>query len=395
MIEKANGFPDKPCVRPQDPRFSSGPCKKFPGWDVTRLNTDFLGRSHRAKTPKLRLSSAIERSHVLLDLPDDWKLGIVPGSDTGALEIALWSLLGNRAVDALVWDSFSSDWAKDLNTLGIPELTVYEADYGDLPDLSQAHPEHDVVFVYNGTTSGVRLPDLDWLSSDRSGLAICDATSAAYAMPMDFSKLDVVTWSWQKVLGSEAAHGMLALSPRAVERLETYTASRPLPKLFKLTKNGKLIEGIFKGATINTPSMLALEDLHAALDWAESIGGLPALWQRTQDNFDCIDEWVKKSSWIDWLASDPATRSPTSMCLKIVDPEFADLAKDEQQAAINTMLGWLEQENSALDIGNYRSAPPGFRIWGGATVERSDLVALTPWLDWAFANFKRQIQQEK
>ena len=395
MIEKASGFPDKPRIRPQDPRFSSGPCKKFPGWDVASLNTDFLGRSHRAKTPKTRLSSAIERSHALLDLPGDWKLGIVPGSDTGALEIALWSMLGCRPVDALVWDSFSSDWAKDLDILDIPGLTVYEAGYGDLPDLSQTQPDHDVVFVYNGTTSGVRLPDLDWLGGDRSGLAVCDATSAAYAMPMDFSKLDVVTWSWQKVLGSEGAHGMLALSPRAVERLATYIPSRPLPKLFRLAKNGKLLEGIFKGATINRPSMLALEDLHAALDWAENIGGLPALWQRTQDNFDCIDEWVQQSSWIDWLASDPATRSPTSMCLKIVDSEFADLEKDEQQVGINTMLGWLEQEKSALDIGNYRSAPPGFRVWGGATVERDDLMALTPWLDWVFANFKHQFQEQR
>ncbi len=395
MSEKAIGFPDKPRILPQDPRFSSGPCKKFPGWDIALLNTNFLGRSHRAKKPKTRLSSAIERSHALLDLPDDWKLGIVPGSDTGALEIALWSMLGSRPVDALVWDSFSSDWAKDLNTLGLSDITVYEADYGDLPDLSQVRPDHDVVFVYNGTTSGVRLPDLDWLRSDRSGLAICDATSAAYAMPMDFSKLDVVTWSWQKVLGSEAAHGMLALSPRAVERLETYTPSRPLPKLFRLTKNGKLSEGIFTGATINTPSMLALEDLHTALDWAESIGGLPTLWQRTQDNFDCIDEWVRQSPWIDWLASDPATRSPTSMCLQIVDSEFSNLAKDEQQAAIDTMRGWLEQENCALDIGNYRSAPPGFRIWGGATIERNDLAALTPWLDWAFARFKYQNLEQK
>ncbi len=395
MNEKASGFPGKPRARPQDPRFSSGPCKKFPGWDIARLNTSFLGRSHRAKTPKTRLSSAIERSHALLDLPRDWKLGIVPGSDTGALEIALWTMLGERPVDALVWDSFSSDWAKDLNVLGIPDLTVYEADYGDLPDLSATRSDHDVVFVYNGTTSGVRLPDLDWLNSDRSGLAICDATSAAYAMPMDFSKLDVVTWSWQKVLGSEAAHGMLALSPRAVDRLESYTPPRSLPKLFRLTKNGKLIEGIFNGATINTPSMLALEDLHVALDWAESIGGLPALWQRTQGNFDCIDEWVKQSSWIDWLASDPATRSPTSMCLQIVDSKFSGLAKDDQQTAINTMLGWLEQENCALDIGNYRSAPPGFRIWGGATVEASDLAALTPWLDWAFANFKHQIKEQR
>jgi len=395
MNEKANGFPAKPRLRPHDARFSSGPCKKFPGWDVTCLNTDFLGRSHRAKIPKTRLSSAIDRSHAMLGLPNDWKLGIVPGSDTGALEIALWSMLGERPVDVLVWDSFSSDWAKDLNTLELPDLTVFEAEYGQLPDLSQTRPDHDLVFVYNGTTSGVRLPDLDWLSSERTGLRICDATSAAFAMPINFNKLDVVTWSWQKVLGSEAAHGMLALSPRAVQRLESYKPAWPLPKLFQLTKNGKLIEGIFSGATINTPSMLALEDLHAALDWAEGIGGLPTLWQRTQDNFDCIDEWVKQTAWIDWLASDPATCSPTSMCLRIVDPRFSELAQDEQQTAINTMISWLEQEGCALDIGNYRSAPPGFRIWGGATIERSDLAALTPWLDWAFAKFNSLNHEEK
>ncbi len=395
MNEEARGFPDQPRVRPQDPRFSSGPCKKFPGWNLTRLNTSFLGRSHRASTPKIRLSRAIERSHALLGLPGDWKLGIVPGSDTGAIEIALWSMLGERPVDALVWDSFSGDWANDLDALDLPGLTVHQADYGDLPDLSLTQPDHDIVFVYNGTTSGVRLPNLDWLGSERTGLAICDATSAAYAIPIDFSKLDVITWSWQKVLGSEAAHGMLALSPRAVERLETYEPPRPLPKLFKLTKNGKLNQGIFSGATIDTPSMLALEDLHTALDWAEGIGGLPALWRRTQENFDRIDEWVKESTWIDWLASEPATRSPTSMCLKIVDTDFSALEKDEQQLAINTMLGWLEQENCALDIGNYRSAPPGFRIWGGATVEASDLAALTPWLDWAFARYKYLNHKEK
>jgi phosphoserine aminotransferase len=393
MNEKANGFPGKPCLRPQDPRFSSGPCKKFPGWDPGHLNTQFLGRSHRAKIPKTRLSSAIERSHALLNLPADWKLGIVPGSDTGAFEIAMWSMLGVRPVEALVWDSFSADWAKDLGALDLPRLTVHEADYGDLPDLFQVDADSDVVFVYNGTTSGVRLPNLDWLSDERTGLAFCDATSAAYAMPMDFAKLDVVTWSWQKVLGGEAAHGMLALSPRAVERLESYSPPRSLPKLFQLTKNGKLIEGIFNGATINTPSMLAVEDLHAALDWAENIGGLKALWQRTQDNFNCIAHWVEQTSWVGWLASDAPTRSPTSMCLKIVDPAFEQLPKPDQQSAINLMLGWLEQENCALDIGNYRSAPPGFRIWGGATVETSDLEALGPWLDWAFANYKHESQE--
>ncbi|MCP4391559.1 MAG: phosphoserine transaminase [Gammaproteobacteria bacterium] len=394
MNEEANGLPERPRVRPADPRFSSGPCKKYPGWDLSHLNTDFLGRSHRARLPKQRLKDAIDTSHRLLGLPADWKLGIVPGSDTGAFEIAMWSLLGSRPVDVLVWESFSNDWAKDLQALGIEELNLLQAGYGELPDLGQVDAEHDVVMVYNGTTSGACLPDLDWLSADREGLVLCDATSAAFAMPMDFGKLDVVTWSWQKVLGSEAAHGMLGLSPRAVERLETSLPRYPLPKLFRLTKGNKLVDGIFSGATINTPSMLALEDLHAALNWAESIGGREALWQRTRDNFECIDNWVKQTPWIDWLAQDPATRSPTSMCLQVVDPEFGRHDQEQRQPAINAMLAKLEQENVALDIGNYRSAPPGFRIWGGATVETSDLEALTPWLDWVFADFKHNMQEK-
>jgi len=395
MNEEASGLPVCPSVRPADARFSSGPCKKYPGWDISHLNTEYLGRSHRAKLPKQRLRDAIDKSHRLLGLPADWKLGIVPGSDTGAFEIAMWSLLGSRPVDALVWESFSSDWSKDLQALGIEPLNLYQAEYGELPGLGQVNPVHDLVMVYNGTTSGVCLPDLDWLDAGREGLVLCDATSAAYAMPMDFSKLDVVTWSWQKVLGSEGAHGMLALSPRAVRRLESTPPRFPLPKLFKLTKADKLIDGIFSGATINTPSMLALEDLHAALDWAESLGGVEALWQRTRDNFDCIDDWVSKTDWIDWLARDPATRSPTSMCLQIVDPEFTQLSPELQQPAINAMLARLEQENVALDIGNYRSAPPGFRIWGGATVESSDLRALTPWLDYVFAEFKLSMQENQ
>ncbi len=389
MNEEAIGLPERPRVRPADPRFSSGPCKKYPGWDLSHLNTEFLGRSHRASRPKQRLKDAIDRSHSLLGLPADWRLGIVPGSDTGAFEIAMWSLLGSQPVDVLVWESFSSDWSKDLQALGLDQLNLIEADYGELPDLSRVDSGHDLVMVYNGTTSGVCLPDLDWLDADRTGLVLCDATSAAYAMPMDFDRLDVVTWSWQKVLGSEAAHGMLALSPRAVERLETSTPRYPLPKLFRLTKGEKLIEGIFSGATINTPSMLALEDLHAALSWADSIGGREALWQRTRANFDCIDSWVNNTPWIEWLASDPATRSPTSMCLQIVDPDFTRLGLEQRQAAIKSMLAKLEQENVALDIGNYRSAPPGFRLWGGATVETSDLEALTPWLDWVYADFKQ------
>ena len=394
MNEEANGLPVRPSVRPADPRFSSGPCKKYPGWDISHLNTEFLGRSHRAKLPKQRLADAISRSHALLELPSDWRLGIVPGSDTGAFEIALWSLLGSKPVDALVWESFSSDWSKDLQAFGIDALNLYTAEYGDLPDLGAVNDAHDLVMVYNGTTSGVCLPDLDWLPAERDGLVLCDATSAAYAMPMDFSKLDVVTWSWQKVLGSEGAHGMLALSPKAVARLESTTPKFPLPKLFRLTKGEQLIEGIFKGATINTPSMLALEDLHAALDWAESLGGVEALWQRTQANFDCIDAWVAERDWIDWLASDPATRSPTSMCLKIVDPLFAALPEDEKQPAINQLLARLEDEGVALDIGNYRSAPAGFRIWGGATVDSADLQALTPWLDYVYAEFKESLQEK-
>ncbi len=393
MIEEAIGLPARPRVRPADPRFSSGPCKKYPGWDLSHLHTEFLGRSHRAKLPKQRLKDAIDASHALLGLPADWRLGIVPGSDTGAFEIALWSLLGSRPVDALVWESFSSDWAKDLQALGIDELTLLEADYGELPDLSRVNPQHDVVMVYNGTTSGVCLPQLDWLDSERDGLVLCDATSAAFAMPMDFSKLDVVTWSWQKVLGSEGAHGMLALSPRAVERLETRLPRYPLPKLFKLTKNEKLIDGIFSGATINTPSMLALEDLHAALRWAENIGGIKELWRRTRANFDCIDAWVQQTPWIDWLAREAATRSPTSMCLRIVDSEFTRLEQEQQQQAIKAMTARLEQEGVAYDIGNYRNAPPGFRIWGGATVETADLEALTPWLDWAFADYQYFLQE--
>ncbi len=395
MNEEANGLPERPRIRPADPRFSSGPCKKYPGWDISHLNTEFLGRSHRAKLPKQRLRDAIDISHRLLGLPADWKLGIVPGSDTGAFEIALWSLLGSRPVDALVWESFSSDWAKDLQALGVDELNLLQAGYGELPDLGQVKSGHDLVMVYNGTTSGTCLPGLDWLDADREGLVLCDATSAAFAMPIDFDKLDVVTWSWQKVLGSEAAHGMLGLSPRAVARLESGQPPFPLPKLFTLTKNNKLIEGIFTGATINTPSMLALEDLHAALAWAEKIGGIEALWQRTRDNFDCIDNWVGNTPWVDWLARDPATRSPTSMCLQVVDPDFAGLPQPEQQPGINAMLAMLERENVALDIGNYRSAPPGFRIWGGATVETSDLEALTPWLDWAFAAFKQNMQEKQ
>lgn len=387
MNENATGIPTMPDVRPNDARFSSGPCKKYPGWDINKIDTTHLGRSHRAKDAKQSINSAIQRSHELLGLPADWKLGIVPGSDTGAFEMAMWSMLGAKPVDALVWDSFSGDWAKDLALLDLPALNVFKADYGDLPDLTQTNSNNDIVMVFNGTTSGVRVPNLDWIADDREGLVLCDATSAAYAMPMDFDKLDVVTWSWQKVLGGEGAHGMLALSPRAVERLESFTPKHPLPKIFRLTKNQALNTGIFNGATINTPSMLAIADLHAALDWAESIGGREALWQRTQANFECLDSWVQRTDWIDWLAVNPATRSPTAMCLQVVDPAFQQLDKDARQAAIKQMVGWMDAEGAAFDVANYRDAPPGFRVWGGATVETSDLEALTHWLDWAFARF--------
>ncbi len=374
----------RPDVRPLDARFSSGPCRKHPGWDLSRLSTDYLGRSHRAAGPKARLADAITRSASLLNLPEDWKLGIVPGSDTGAVEMAMWSLLGERAVDVLVWESFSSDWSKDLNRLGLPTVNVLEADYGALPDLSAVDPANDLVMVYNGTTSGVRVPDLEWISDARQGLVICDATSAAYAMPIDFTKVDVLTWSWQKVLGGEAAHGMLALSPRAVSALESREQPRALPKLFTLTKSQKLINGIFSGETINTPSMLAVEDLHSALDWADDIGGLPALHARCDANLSALNDFVNATAWIDWLPLQPTTRSCTSMCLKIVDPAFTALTLDSQQAQIKAIVTLLADEGIAFDIANYRSAPPGFRIWGGATVEEQDIRKLGPWLNWAY-----------
>jgi phosphoserine aminotransferase len=385
MNTTANGLCEKPALRPSDARFSSGPCKKHPGWALSNFSLNNLGRSHRAVVPKSRLQEAINRSAKLLGLPDDWQLGIVPASDTGAFELALWSMLGQRGVDVFVWESFSSDWANDIQAqLHIDDLNIYTADYGDLPDLDRTKPERDVVFVYNGTTSGVRVPNMDWVSSNREGTIFCDATSAAFAMELDYEKLDVVTWSWQKVLGSEGGFGMLALSPRAIQRLESYQPPRPLPKIFRITKKGKLDEAIFKGATINTPSMLALEDLHSALDWADSIGGLSALIQRCQNNFNEVDQWVSNTEWVDWLPSDPDTRSNTSLCLKIVADDFVCLEVGMQQKVIKMMCNWLEEEGIALDIAAYRNAPPGFRIWGGATIETSDLKKLTPWLDWVY-----------
>lgn len=385
MNTPAKGLCEKPVVRPDDARFSSGPCKKHPAWNLSRFSEENLGRSHRASIPKSRLQEVITRSANILSLPDDWLLGIVPASDTGAFELALWSMLGARGVDVFVWESFSSDWADDIqNQLQIEDVNIFKADYGELPDLTIAKADRDIVFVFNGTTSGVRVPDMDWVASERDGIVFCDATSAAFAMQLDYEKLDVVTWSWQKVLGGEGGFGMLALSPRAIQRLEEYKSPRPLPKIFRLTKKDKVDQSIFKGATINTPSMLAVEDIHSALDWAGSIGGLPALIQRSKNNFNVLDQWVSKTEWIDWLADDPETRSTTSMCLKIVDDEFNKLDKDAQARVINKMCQWLEEEGVAFDIAAYRSAPPGFRIWGGATIESSDLEKLLPWLDWAY-----------
>ncbi len=383
--------PGRPSRRPANPHFSSGPCAKRPGWSLEALGDAVLGRSHRAKAGKARLAEAIERSRSLLRVPADYRLAIVPASDTGAIEMAMWSLLGARGVDVLAWESFGKTWLKDArDQLRIEDLRGFEADYGDLPDLAQVDPDRDVVFTWNGTTSGVRVPDGDWIAADRAGLTLCDATSAVFAMDLPFDKLDVVTWSWQKALGGEAAHGMLLLSPRAVERLEGVTPPRPLPKIFQLTKSGKLIEGIFEGATINTPSMLCVEDALDSLKWAEQAGGLDALIARSQGNLAAVADWVEASDWIDFLALDPATRSSTSICLKVVDPWFTALSAAEQSAATKSVAALIEREGAGCDIGAYRDAPPGFRIWGGPTVERSDIEALLPWLDWAYGQVKNE-----
>ncbi|SMF32476.1 phosphoserine aminotransferase apoenzyme [Tistlia consotensis] len=381
----------KPGRRPANPNFSSGPCAKRPGWSPAALTGAVVGRSHRAKVGKARLAEVIERSATLLGLPSDWRLAIVPASDTGAVEMALWSLLGARGVEMLAWESFGSGWATDVvKQLKLKDARVLEAGYGALPDLSAVDWDCDVVFTWNGTTSGVRVPDADWIPADRGGLAICDATSAAFAMPLDFAKLDVVTWSWQKVLGGEAAHGMLALGPRAVERLESHSPAWPLPKIFRMTKGGKLIEGIFKGETINTPSMLCVEDALDGLRWAEQIGGLEALVARSRANLAAVEAWVEASDWAGFLAERPEIRSSTSICLKVVDPWFASQADDAQGALIKALVAKLDAEGVAYDIGAYRDAPAGLRIWGGATVETSDIEALLPWLDWAYAAAKAE-----
>jgi len=376
----------QPSSKPKNPCFSSGPTAKRPGWTLEGLSTESLGRSHRAKGPKGRLQKVIDQSKQILGVPDDYLVGIVPASDTGAFEMAMWSLLGSRGVDVLHWESFGSGWKTDIEKhLKLEDVREFKAGYGELPDLAQVDAKtRDVVFTWNGTTSGVCVPSGDWIDDDREGLTLCDATSAAFAMPLPWHKLDVVTWSWQKVMGGEGAHGMLVLSPRAVARLESFNPDRALPKIFRLTKAGKVTLDLFEGATINTPSMLAVEDHLDALAWAENLGGLDALIARSKANLQVIRDWVMSTPWVDFLATTEATQSSTSICLKIISPSFTELDETEQSAFVKTMTGLLESENAAYDIASYRDAPPGLRIWGGATVEASDLQCLTAWLNWAF-----------
>ena len=381
----------QPAMRPANPNFSSGPCAKRPGFSLTALEDAALGRSHRSKIGKAKLAEAIDRTRAILGVPDDYRIGIVPASDTGAFEMAMWTMMGERGLDILGWESFGAGWISDaVKQLKLDDLRVMEADYGDLPDLAAVDFARDVAFTWNGTTSGVRVPNGDWIAADRAGLSFCDATSAAFAMPLPWDKLDVTTYSWQKVLGGEAAHGMLILSPRAVARLESYTPPWPLPKVFRLTKGGKLIEGIFKGETINTPSMLAVEDYLDTLRWAESLGGLSGLVARVDANMAALTQWVEQTAWVDFLCADKANRSPTSVCLKIADPEVAAMDAEAQATLAKRIATMLENEAVAYDIGAYRDAPAGLRIWAGATVETSDLQALTPWLDWAFASAKAE-----
>ncbi|MFN8643913.1 MAG: phosphoserine transaminase [Candidatus Binatia bacterium] len=378
----------KPTRRPQRPEFSSGPCAKRPGWSIDALAGALVGRSHRAKVPKQRLQAVIEKSRAILGMPADWRLGIVPASDTGAVEMALWSMFGERPVDLVAWESFGQEWVTDATKQLKLDARTLTAAYGELPDLAQVDFARDVVFTWNGTTSGVRVPNGDWIADGRQGLVLCDATSAVFAMQIPWAKLDVVTWSWQKVLGGEAAHGMLALSPRAVARLEGWTPPRPLPKIFRLTKKGKLDASIFEGSTINTPSMLCVEDALDGLQWAEREGGLAGLVRRSEGNLAAVAAWVARTPWVDFLARDPATRSCTSICLQIVDPWFRALGDDQRAEVVKKMVALLEQEGVAYDVAGYRDAPPGLRIWGGATVERDDIEALLPWLDWAWGEVR-------
>ncbi|NKB19534.1 MAG: phosphoserine transaminase [Alphaproteobacteria bacterium] len=384
----------RPARLPSNPCFSSGPCAKRPGWDASALGNSLVGRSHRSRPGKERLGEVLSRSREILGLPDDYRIGIVPASDTGAVEMALWSLLGERGVDVLAWESFGSGWVTDVTKqLRIEDVRIIEAPYGELPDLGQADWSRDVVFTWNGTTSGVKVPNAGWIAPDRDGLAICDATSAAFAMPLPWEKLDVVTYSWQKVMGGEAQHGVLVLSPRAVERLESYVPAWPLPKIFRLTSGGKLIEGIFRGETINTPSMVCVEDALDGLKWAESIGGAEALISRSDSNLNAIARWVDNTEWAEFLAVKAEIRSNTSVCLSIVDPWFLGLPADVQASVPKKIDAILEKENVAYDINGYRDAPPGLRIWAGATIETQDLTDLFPWLDWAFASVKAELTE--
>ena len=380
----------RPTHRPLNPCFSSGPCAKRPGWNVEALGAAPLGRSHRGTLGKARLAEVIERTRDILQIPADYRIGIVPASDTGAVEMCMWSMLGARGVDITGWESFGKGWITDaVNQLKLEDVRVFTAEYGQIPDLSQLDGDRDIVFTWNGTTSGVRVPDGEWIADDRQGLTICDATSGVFAMELPWEKLDVVTYSWQKAMGGEGAHGMLVLSPRAVQRLESYTPPWPLPKLFRMTKGGQIDEALFRGSTINTPSMLCVEDAIDGLRWAESIGGLAELVRRSQVNLECLSAWVESSTWASFLAEDEATRSSTSICLKFVDPWYESLPADAQRAKENALVGLLEGEGVAYDIGSYRDAPPGLRIWGGSTVERSDIEALLPWLDWAWSEIQR------
>jgi phosphoserine aminotransferase len=382
----------KPAVKPANPHFSSGPCAKRPGWSLQALDKAFLGRSHRAKDGKARLKLAIDKSKALLGLPAGFHCAVVPASDTGAYEMAMWTMLGQRPVDALAWESFGAGWVTDIvKQLKLKDARIIQADYGKLPDLKSVDFSHDVLFTANGTTSGVKIPNYDWIPADRKGLTFVDATSSAFAQAADWSKIDVFTFSWQKVLGGEAAHGMLVLSPRAVERLESYTPAWPVPKIFRLTKGGKFMKEVFEGETINTPSMLALEDYLDALAWAEKIGGATALMARADANARALFDWVEKTPWIANLAVDPATRSNTSVCLTFTDPAIASLSVEAQTVFAKAVAGLLDKEGAANDIAFYRDAPPGLRIWTGSTVETSDVKALVPWLEWAFATEKAKL----
>ena len=383
-----------PAVKPANPNFSSGPCAKRPGWTIDALSNALVGRSHRSKPGKARIQQAIDLTRELLEVPADYRIGIVPASDTGAVEMAMWSMLGERGVDMLAWESFGEGWVTDVaKQLKLEDVRIIKAGYGELPDLTQVDTDRDVVFTWNGTTSGVRVPNADWIKADRQGLTICDATSAAFAQKLDFPKLDVVTFSWQKALGGEAAHGVLILSPRAVERLESFKPDRPLPKIFRLTKGGKLLQEVFEAATINTPSMICIEDAIDAMQWGKSVGGLAAMQARADANFKVLSDWVAKTEWVDFLAKDAANRSNTSVCLSIVDPVVTALDDAAQAAFAKAIVARLDKAGVAYDIASYKDAPSGLRIWAGSTIEASDLAALVPWLDFAFAEEKAALNK--